>query len=535
MRRSKLLLGATVAMMTTVTAAGASTWAGATSPEPSVFGGEIHLEDEGDQGEPVRGGVLRMLLRLDANQLDPHVSTDTTGVVVGALVYEGLVSQFRGEIRPALAESWELSDDGLEYTFTLREGATFHSGRTVTADDVVYSLERVMNPDTLSPNINSYANIESVTAPDPSTVVITLSQPHSPLLFLLSALSSSVVDKDVVDAGGVVAPPDGGTGPFKLVEHNVGRNIVLEANDDYWDPELPYLDGIDMTWNPDDNARAAAIRSHSVDVLFRPAPEFMDSLKSDPNIKWYGGSGSLSLHLLLNSSVAPFDDVRVRQAIFHALDRQVLLDIANAGLGLPLNGGYLPPDRWGGLTEPVYGAPDIETAKALLAEAGYPDGFDVTLTVIGTSAFQVRQAEVEKEMLAAIGIDVTIEPVEAQVATEMTRAGDFEMYQSGFGLRADPDERFSAAFTTGGGLNYAKWSDPEFDALIEQARVEVDQAVRAELYQQADYILATRGPAAFTILTADFDVVWKNVYGFRADPSPGFGVYKYLWIDPAAA
>ena len=242
-------------------------------------------------------------------------------------------------------------------------------------------------------------------------------------------------------------------------------------------------------------------------------------------------SGSLSLHLLLNSSVALFDDVRVRQAIFHALDRQVLLDRQRRA-GLPLNGGYSRPTA-GAAHRTRHGAPTSDRQGAL-AEAGYPDGFDVTLTVIGTSAFQVRQAEVEKEMLAAIGIDVTIEPVEAQVATEMTRAGDFEMYQSGFGLRADPDERFSAAFTTGGGLNYAKWSDPEFDALIEQARVEVDQAVRAELYQQADYILATRGPAAFTILTADFDVVWKNVYGFLPIRAPASRVQVPL-IDPAAA
>lgn len=520
---------ATTAAESETTAAGSATTdaaAPSTTANPNV-----HLEDDEDAGEPVRGGTLRLMMRLDADQLDPAVSTDTSGVIVGALVYEGLVSQFRGEIQPSLAESWEISDDGLEYTFTLREGAMFHSGRAVTADDVVYSLERVMNPDTLSPNINSYEPIESVTASDERTVVITLKKPHAPLLFLLASLSASVVDQDVVDSGGVVAPPDGGTGPFVLSEHNVGRNIMLTAFEDYWDPELPYLDAIDITWNPDDNARAAAIRSHSVDVLSRPAPEFLQSLKDDPNIKWYGGSGSLSLHLLMNSSVEPFNDERVRQAIFYALDRQTILDIANSGEGLPLNGGYLPPDRWGGLTEPIYGAPDLDKARALLAEAGYPDGFDTTLTVIATSAFQVRQAEVEKEMLAEIGINVTINPVEAQVATDMTRAGDFEMYQSGFGLRADPDERLTAAFSTGGGLNYANWSDPEFDALLEEARGELDQDRRAELYQQADTILATRGPAAFTILTADYDVVWKNVNGYRADPTPGFGIYKYLWMS----
>lgn len=501
------------------------------SADAGQISAEIHLQDDDvDSESPEYGGTLRFLARLDADQIDPHVATDTTGIISGALVYEGLVENVRGEVQPLLAESWEISDDLLTYTFTLREGVVFHSGRAFEADDVVYSLNRVMDPETLAPNSNSYSSIESVEAADPLTVVITLERPHSPLLFLLSALSSSIVDREAVESTGLAEPPGGGTGPFMYAEHNVGRNLLLTAHPDYWHPELPYLDAIDFTFNPDDNARAAAIRSNSVDLLFSPAPEFIDSLKEDENIKWYGGSGSLSLHLLLNSSRAPFDDERVRQAIFYALDRQELLDVANQGQGIPLNGGYLPPDRWGALTEPVYGAPDLDRARELLADAGYPDGFEAELTVIGTSAFQVRQAEVEQAQLAQIGIDITINPVDAQVSREITDSGEFDMYQSGFGLRADPDERFSAAFTTGGGLNYANWSDEEFDSLIEQARVTALQEERAELYQQADRILAERGPAAFTILTASYDVVWKNVMGYRGDPTPSFSIYKHLWL-----
>ncbi|WP_431310119.1 ABC transporter substrate-binding protein [Litorihabitans aurantiacus] len=264
---------------------------GGTGGTTETVGAEVRLEDD-ETGEPVDGGTLRMLLRLDADKLDPHVATDTTGVIVGALVYEGLVENVRGEIVPALAQEWEMSDDGTTYTFTLREGATFHGGRTVTSEDVAYSLARVADPETLSPSGSSYAVIESVDTPDESTVVLNLSRPHAPMLAQLASLSASVVDREVVEAGGL-GVPDGGTGPFVLAEHNVGRNIVLTANADYWNPELPHVDGIDMTWNPDDNARAAAIRSGDVDVLFRPAPEFIDSLKSDSAVKWYGGSGSL--------------------------------------------------------------------------------------------------------------------------------------------------------------------------------------------------------------------------------------------------
>lgn len=437
---------------------------------PASYVGEIRYEDEEQSGEPEYGGTLRFLARLDADELDPHVGTDTTSIIAGALIYEGLVENVRGEIQPLLAESWEISDDNLTYTFQLRDDVVFHGGRPMTAEDVVYSLERVMDPETRAPNAASYSDIASVEATDDHTVVITLSQPFAPLMFQLSALSSVVVDREVVEDSGLSGPPGGGTGPFMLEAHNVGRNLMLTANPDYWHPDLPYLEGIDFTWNPDDNARAAAIRSESVDLLFSPAPTFMETLMNDENLKWYGGSGSLSLHLLLNTQREPFDDERVRQAIFHALDRQELLEVANEGYGIPLNGGYLPPDRWGGLQEPVYGEPDLEKARELLAEAGYPDGFEAELTVIGSSAFQLRQAEVEQAQLAEIGIDITLNPVDAQVSRDLTDSGEFDMYQSGFGLRADPNERFTAAFHSDGGLNWAGWSDEEFDSLIEEAR-----------------------------------------------------------------
>lgn len=498
---------------------------------PASYVGEIRYEDEDQNAEPQYGGTLRFLARLDADELDPHVGTDTTSIIAGALIYEGLVENVRGEVQPLLAESWEISDDGLTYTFDLRDDVVFHSGRPMVAEDVVYSLERVMDPETRAPNAASYQDIASVEAPDDETVVITLSQPFAPMLFQLSALSSVVVDREVVEESGLSAPPSGGTGPFMLDEHNVGRNLTLQAHPDYWHPELPYLDGIDFTWNPDDNARAAAIRSESVDLLFSPAPTFMEALMNDENLKWYGGSGSLSLHLLLNTQREPFDDERVRQAIYHALDRQELLDVANEGYGIPLNGGYLPPDRWGGLQEPVYGEPDLEKARELLADAGYPDGFEAELTVIGSSAFQLRQSEVEQAQLAQIGIDITLNPVDAQVSRDLTESGEFDMYQSGFGLRADPNERFTAAFHSEGGLNWAKWSDEEFDRLIEEARVISDQEERAELYEQADRILAERGPAAFTILTASYDVVRENVMGYSYDPTPSFSIYKHLWLD----
>ncbi|GAA1324315.1 ABC transporter substrate-binding protein [Leucobacter albus] len=532
-QKSALLAAAVAAAL--LFAAGCSGNKGAPGPPPGESGSssttEIRLEDEDPGGTPKAGGRLSFLVRLDATELDPHKMSETTAFVINEQVYESLLQSYRGELQPAIAEEWEVSDDGMELSFNLREDAFFHSGRPVTAEDVKYSLERILNPDTHAPRAGSFQSIESVTAVDQHEVRIALKQPDAALLTMLSTGASSIVDREVAEAGGLNGTVDGGSGPFKLGERVMGQKITLDAHDKYWEEGVPYLDGIDISFNPDDNARASAVRSGTVDFLWRAAPEFADSLMQDEDLKWYGGSGSLSLHLQLNAGKKPFDDVRVRQAVFHALDRQELLDVANAGRGTVLNGGYLPKGRWGALREPVYGEPDLEKAKALLAEAGYPDGFDTTLMVISTSAFQVRQAEVEQQQLAKIGIKVTIESLEATVATERAKSADFDMFQSGFGLTYDPDERFTASYLSDGGLNYGHWADEEYEALIVEARGELDRDKREQLYEDAEQILAERGPSAFTFVDANYDVVQNYVMGYAGDPTPTFRFYKYLWLD----
>ncbi|MFI0423664.1 ABC transporter substrate-binding protein [Spongiactinospora sp. 9N601] len=493
---------------------------------------DVRLQDETKpQGPPKPGGRLGIMIRLDATELDPHRMSETSAFVINEQIYESLVHSYRGEIQPALAESWKQSDDGRTLTFTLRDNAYFHSGRKVTADDVEYSLERIKDPKTRAPRARSYESISSVTAEDDQTVVLKLSKPNAAILTLLSTSASSVVDRTVAEKDGLNGGVDGGSGPFKLASRVTGQTIKLDRHDKYWEKGVPYLDGLDFTFNPDDNARAAAVRSGTIDFLWRPAPEFIGALKADQALKWYGGSGSLSLHLRLNTGRPPFDNVKVRQAIYHALDRQEILNVANSGFGTALNAGYLPPDRFGALTAPVYGKPDIEKAKALLAEAGHAGGFEAKLMVIATSAFQVRSAEVEQQQLAKIGIKVTIESVEATIADSKTKSGDFDMYQSGFGLTYDPDERFSASFLKGGGLNYGNWSDPEYERLVVEARSELDSAKRAELYQQAEKILAERGPVAMTFLNADFDIVQKDVMGYQGDSTPTYRFYRHLWLD----
>ena len=361
--------------------------------------------------------------------------------------------------------------------------------------------------------------------------MIKLKVPFAPFLALMATSGASIVDKGVADAGGLNGSVDGGTGPFQTKERTKGQQIVLDKNPSYWRTGLPYLDGITVTFNPDDNARTAAVKSGTVDFLWRAAPEFIDGLKADANLKWYGGLGSLSLHVVMNTQKKPFDDVRVRQAVFYALDRDQILAVSNSGFGTPLKAGYLPPDRWGSIKEAIYDKPDIAKAKALLTEAGYPNGFKTEILTISTSAFQVRQAEAEQQQLKAIGIEATIKSVESTVLNPTVAAGNFEMYQSGFSMTLDPDELFSRAFLSTGGNNYGKWVDKEYDDLIVKARSQTDRAEREKTYQQAERILATRGPAAMTWVSADFDVVAKKVMGYKGDATPSYRFYRDLWFQ----
>jgi peptide/nickel transport system substrate-binding protein len=491
---------------------------------------EARMSDPGPAGTPVRGGRLSLLIRLDATNLDPHVATETSAYVVVEQCYESLTESVNGEIRPAIAESWTVAPDGKTYTFTLRSNAMFHSGRKVTSADVKYSIERIKDAATASPRRRSFEGIAAIETPNEHTVIFRLTEPHAPFLTLMSTNGASIVDRSVVEAGGLNGNVDAGSGPFVLAQRVRGQRIVLNRAPNYWREGLPHLDGIDVTFNPDDNARAAAIRSGTVNFLWRAAPEVIANLKTDPQLKWYGGPGSLSLHFRLNTSRKPFDDVRVRQAIYYALDRQEILDVANSGHGAPLNAGYLPPDRWGALSAPIYGKPDIPRAKRLLAEAGFPNGFTTNLLVISTSAFQVRSAEMQQHQLAQIGITVTLRLAEATVANAAIARNDFDIFQSGFSLSLDPDERLSSAFATGGGTNYGNWSDAEYDRLIAMARAELDRDKRKAIYQQSETILATRGPVGMTWVSADYDVVRRNVMGYQGDPSPSYRFYRNMWL-----
>ena len=484
--------------------------------------------------QPKKGGVLRVLLRVDAPNLDLAKDIGGSGYMYADQLYDPLVTANEAnEILPGgVAESWTISPDNLTYTFKLRQNVKFHSGRAMTSEDVKYTIDRIRNPATASPRRANFAAVSSIDVSDPYTVVFRLSQPFAPLLANLASFQSGIVDRDVAEKPGGLNAAEGGTGPFVLTEWVKDTRVVLTRNPNYWRAGYPLLDGITVTFNADDNARAAAIRSGAVDFLYKADAAFIDALKQDSNLLVSGGRSKSFSVFNMNLTKKPFDDVRVRQAIFYAINREEVRDTANSGFGAVLNGGFQPDGQWAAI-QSIYGKPDIAKSKALLAEAGYASGFNATCDVISTSAFHVRGIQTVQQQLKAVGIQIEIRPLESGRYQQSGSSGDFQCQYGGSGIGAgvDLDERFSQQFITGAGANYAKFSDRELDDLVQKGRTTTGRNEREKFYQDAQRILATRGPMAFTYAFADFDVVVKKVKGYVFDITPTYRSFQETWLD----
>jgi peptide/nickel transport system substrate-binding protein len=537
-RPQSALFGRLVALALVVSACGGQTQS-STDAQPSAT-----TSDSGQpawSGAATTGGILRVLLKQDEGQgFDPAILTYSTGFVIAQQMFDSLAEvQPDGEITPSLAEGWDISDDEMTYVFTLREGVMFHDGTEMTADDVVFTINRILDPETASPRATLYSAVESVEATGSYEVTIQLSEPFSPLLSALADITAGIVSDEAVEAAGADFYREPvGTGAFKMDDWVEGQSVALVRHDDYWDGDKPYLDGITFTFNADDNARAAAVRAGDVDFLYDGPESLLSVMKEDDKIVVYSPEGQMSwLYLLLNMQKEPFDDVRVRQAIYTAIDRQELADLCQPGNSNPLNAGFLPPTHWAGNTETLY-EQDYDRAQELLDEAGYGDGFSFTINSLTGWSFQNCTAQAIQEQLAPLNITVDVAIMESgQLATErdqedMSSDAAMDAMVLGFSGTIDPDERFQQTFLAGGGTNFVDFDDQEIAELAEEARQTSDRDARAELYRQAQTLLAERGPFAFLYNYYKYDAAATAVKDYVFNPQLiSYRQLRDVWID----
>ena len=453
------------------------------------------------QAAPEHGGQMIVTYKDDVSTLDPAIGYDWQNWSMIKSLFDGLMDYEPGStvLRPDLAESYSISDDGLTYTFTLREGVKFHNGREMTADDVKYSLERVVNPATQSPGQGFFWSIEGfddmasgnadslsgVTVVDPRTVEIKLSQPDATFLHVMAINFSFVVPKEAVEEHGAdFGTHPVGTGAFKMTDWTLGQHVIFERNPDYYDPDLPRLDRIEFQVGQEPSVALLRLQRDEVDILGDgiPPAQFLEVMDSEWKDNVIEGGQLHTGYITLNTRMAPFDNQQVRQAINMAINKDRIVQIVN-GRAVPAN-QPLPPAMPGYDNNYEGYAYDPEAAKALLAEAGFGDGFDTELYVMNTDP-NPRIAQAIQQDLAAIGINAEIKSL-AQ-STVIAAGGEEDqapmIWSGGMAWIADfpdPSNFYGPILGCGGavpgGWNWAWYCNEELDAMAAEADGMTDPA-----------------------------------------------------------
>jgi peptide/nickel transport system substrate-binding protein len=465
-------------------------------------------------------GTLEVALEAEPPELDPNLSSAYVDRQVMASIYDRLVDiDENGEIVPMLAESYEVSDDGLEYTFRLRQGVQFHDGEPFDADAVVFNLERYQEEDSV--RSTEIEPVESVEAVDDSTVRVTLEEPFAPFLAVLTDRAGIMVSpKAVRDGGGRVSKNPVGTGPFEFVERVRGDYIEVRANQDYWRDGQPKLDRIRYNGIDDENVQYQNLQSGELDLIdsipfvnFRSLQEGGDyTVSSVPGLGYQG--------FYLNTRQPPFDNQALRQAVYRLVDREAIVKavLRNVG-GTPANSPFSEQSFAYDEETDSYPERSVEEARRLLEEGGEPDGFSFTYKTDPSPTSQ-QMGQVIQNNLKPAGIDVKLEQLEFGTLLEDSSSGDFEALHLGWSGRIDPDLNIYDFMRTDGDFNDSGYSNPEVDRLLNQARTEGDQDRRKELYDQVMEILHEDVPYVYLYhsnTTTDF-AMQSNIRGFTAYP-----------------
>ena len=443
--------------------------------------------------------------------LDPHKAVAAGTKEVMFNVFEGLMKPTPdGDLIPAVAESFEISEDQLVYTFTIREGITFHNGSPVTAEDVGESLARCKNGGDGILEVEAFSNIQKMETADSRTISITLGEPDSEFLSYLTAavLPAGYDGQDTAPVG---------TGPFKFVSRAAQDNIILERFDDYWG-EKAYLDKVTYKIIENADSILMSLQSGAVDLFAHLTSTQVAQLGDDFNIE--EGTMNLVQAMYLNNAVAPFDDVRVRQALCYAIDRQQILDLAFDGYGSLIGSSMYPAfGKYFDDSLTNYYTHDVEKAKALLADAGYPDGFSMTITVPSNYQPHIDTAQVIVEQLKQVGVKAEILPVTWESWLNDTYIGrQFQATVVGVDASTMTARALLERFTSTAGNNFINYNNPEYDAFFQEAVTAAEDAAQTAAYKKAEANLTENAANVYIQDLADLVAVRKGLTGVRFYP-----------------
>ena len=478
-------------------------------------------------------------LNAEPSSLDPNNTWDTVTAVPQAAIYETLIAEKNGDsltLEPCLAESWKISNDGKEVIFKIRKNVKFHNGETLTPEDVAFSINRAIKSP-YSKVVTSTMKIMEVV--DGDHVKLIMKHPYLPVLNVMTSATLSIVSKKAVEecaAKGIdFARNPCGTNAYQFVEWKSGEKIELKRFKDYWRASAP-CEKFTFKIITDSTTGGIALEKGEIDILYAPSRSDKPNLSALPGLKWDGiaGAGVSFVGFNCLNKNSPFYDVRVRQAVAHAIKKQDVMTVAVNGLGRLIE-CPLSPMIAGYDTTFKFWEYDVEKAKKLLAEAGYPNGFSCTMK-INQQAIYKKAAEALQAQIRVIGIDMKIELMErGAFLRDVMGKMDYALTTSLSNASVqDPDfevhRRYSSA-VIGNSMNFTGLSDPRIDKILDAARYSLDQRERNVYYRELFDWVKENCPVV-PMYTADMNIAFnanlKNVY---AHPVNKYFAYYYAWNE----
>ncbi len=475
--------------------------------------------------EATAQGVMRIAVGTSLSSLDPARTSTGEEYIYDNVLFNGL-TRMRPDltVEPELAEKWEFTADLKSWTFHLRRGVKFHNGREMTAEDVIGTFKRILDPATGSPPRSNYEMIDRMTAVEADTVRFDLKYPYGGFADILSDRQVKIVPHDLT---GQLPTHPVGTGPFMFRSYTPGDRLVLEPNPNYWEPGAPKLGGLELRIIPEMSARIAALQAGDIDVIWDLPPEQVKTLSQNAELRVESVPTPSWDAAIMNNSIPPFNDVRVRRAFHMAVDKRDVVELVLFGQGAPTL-SPIPPTHPFFNKEIPFDKADPQGARKLLAEAGYPNGIKVTLVVPVGRPVRERLGVALQQLARPGGFDIQIQSIPfSQYDAEVS--GKVPLYIDGYFARPTIDTGIYPFYYSKGSWNARLWhfADPRVDEVLDKARLTGDPQEQKPLYLAFQKYVSEDDPG-FVAYAVNFICAYRNAVA-------GVQTHPMRWFDLRAA